>query len=113
MIGENPSETLRSCELPKSGDATALQFGDWLSLVDSMMGDMSYSSSTWWVMVRKAATDCYQRWLLAAPLDRLRLKPQLDPAAAAWPRTERQALSRLLGVIPETILNNLLRLPIG
>ena len=51
-FGENPSETLRTFELPKlAGDATALQFGDWLSVVDSLMGDLSYSSGEWWAMV--------------------------------------------------------------
>jgi len=38
-FGENLSENLRTVELPKlSIDATALQFGDWLSIIDSLMG---------------------------------------------------------------------------
>ena len=53
VCGENPSETLRTVDLPKlSGDATAVQYGDWLSVVDTMMGDLSYTSETWWKMVR-------------------------------------------------------------
>ena len=73
--GENPSENLRTVELPKlSMDATALQFGDWLSIIDSLMGDLSYSSGDWWTMVRGAVDQCYRDWLNVGPIERLRLQ---------------------------------------
>ena len=69
LVGENPSESLRTFDLPLlSEQATALEFGDWLSVVDSHMGDLSYSSSYWWGMVRKAAEGCYKEWLQLGPL---------------------------------------------
>lgn len=106
--GENPTESLRSVELPKlPNDATALQFGDWLSIIDSLMGDLSYSSSEWWDMVRMAVDDCYRAWLNASPLERLRMKPQVDVKTKLWPRTERRALSMLLAAIPEAIRDEL------
>ena len=106
--GENPTESLRSVELPKlPNDATALQFGDWLSIIDSLMGDLSYSSSEWWDMVRMAVDDCYRAWLNASPLERLRMKPQVDMKTKLWPRTERRALSMLLAAIPEAIRDEL------
>ena len=41
-IGENPNETLRTFELPKlDSNATPLTFGDWWSLLNSQMGDLS------------------------------------------------------------------------
>ena len=55
------------------------------------MGDLSYSS-----MVENDPKS--GGWLLG-PLDRLRLKPQLDSQAHLWPRTERKALSMLLQAI--------------
>lgn len=60
-----------------SENTTALEFGDWLSVVDSNMGDLSYSSGVWWNMVKGAVELCYQDWLQKRPVDRLRLKPNL------------------------------------
>ena len=103
-LGENPTESLRSVDLPRLCDeSTGLQFGDWLSIIDSMMGDLSYSSGEWWTFVRRAVDQCYQTWLVSSPLERLRLKPCVDTRALAWPRTERRALSMLLNAIPESI----------
>ena len=97
VCGENPSENLRTVDLPKlSGDATAVQYGDWLSVVDTMMGDLSYTSETWWKMVRSVSDQCYQTWLISGPLERLNLKPQATPEMGMFPRTERRALSMLL-----------------
>ena len=104
VLGENPTESLWSVELPcLSDESTGLQFGDWLSIIDSMMGDLSYSSGEWWAHVRRAVDQCYQTWLVSSPFEKLRLKPCVDPAALAWPRTERRALSMLLNAIPESI----------
>ena len=103
-FGENPSENLRTVDLPKlSMDATALQFGDWLSIIDSLMGDLSYTSGDWWMMIRRAVDQSYMDWLNAGPIDRLRLRPQVDSRVQGWPRTERRALSMLLGAIPDPI----------
>jgi hypothetical protein len=93
---KNPFENLRTVELPKlSMDATALQFGDWLSIIDSLMGDLSYSSGDWWALARGA-------------VERLRLRPQVDPKVQLWPRTERRAGSMLLGAIPDPIKEEIL-----
>ena len=106
IVGENASETLRQFELPKlPEDASALQFGDWLSMVDSQMGDLSYTSEFWWGLVRNAADRSYRDWLGSGPLERLRIKPQLDPRAQGWPRTERRALAMLLAAVPDHIRN--------
>ena len=108
MIGESASESLRTVELPHlSADSTALQYGDWLSIIDSTMGDLSYSSSEWWAYVREGVDRCYADWLKAGSLERLRLKPEIDPKVKFWPRTERRGLSMLLGAIPENIRDEL------
>ena len=106
--GESASESLRTVELPRlSADATALQFGDWLSIIDSIMGDLSYSSSEWWTYVREAVDRCYAEWLRVGPLERLRLKPEVDARVKLWPRTERRGLAMLLSAVPETIKDEL------
>ena len=44
--GEVPGETLRSVDLPKlDRHATSLDFGDWLTVVQQMIGDVSYTSA--------------------------------------------------------------------
>ena len=107
--GENPAETLRSFELPRlSIDSSPVQFGDWYSLTDSYMYDLSYSSGMWWEMVRVAAEKCYKEWLVADPLNRLRLKPQVSPEAGGWPRTEKRALAIILQAVPEVIRSDLI-----
>ena len=108
-VGENPNESLRTCDLPKLSEATtALEFGDWLSVVDSHMGDLSYSSGLWWNMVKGAVEVCYQEWLQKSPVDRLRLKPRLEGPANMWPRTERRALSMLLQAVPEHVKDDVI-----
>ena len=108
VMGENAGETLRSFELPVLHEnSTPLQYGDWLSLVDSLMGDLSYTSDMWWGMVRNAVEVSYKEWLVSNPMDRLRIKPKVDPRAAGWPRTERRALAMLLAAIPESIRNEI------
>lgn len=100
MAGENPTESLRTVDLPKLAmESTGLQFGDWLSVIDSMMGDLSYSSGE---------DQCYQKWLSSSPIERLRLKPSVDSRAQSWPRTERRALAMLLNSVPEQIKEELI-----
>eukprot|EP00434_Breviolum_minutum_P026407 symbB.v1.2.023347.t1/scaffold2131.1/size88260/2 len=102
--GENPTESLRTFELPRLAlEASPLQFGDWLSVIDSLMGDLSYSSKEWWDLIRQSVDQCYAEWLNTGPLERFRLKPQPDDRIRLWPRTERRALSMLLGAVPDTI----------
>ena len=56
--GEVPGETLRSVELPKlDRNATSLEFGDWLTVVQQMIGDVSYTSTQWWEDVG-SSDDC-------------------------------------------------------
>ena len=109
VTGENPNETLRTFDLPRLGEEfSSLEFGDWLSMVDSQMGDLSYSSSVWWGLVKDSVDQCYREWLQQGPIDRLRMKPALDPKASLWPRTERRALAMLLQSIPESIRGELI-----
>ena len=44
-------------------------------------------------MVRGAVDQCYRDWLNVGPLERLRLRPQVDSRVQLWPQTERMALA--------------------
>ena len=80
--GEVPGETLRSVELPKlDRNATSLDFGDWLTVVQQMIGDVSYTSAQWWGVVMTAVEHAYHHWLQADPLMRLRMAPVIPDMA--------------------------------
>lgn len=82
FLEENPNETLRRFELPSlMAETTAIQFGDWVSMVDSHMGDLSCSSKHLVEYGQSAAESCDGEWLRSGPLERLRLKPDLHANA--------------------------------
>ena len=90
-------EAVRTVELPELQDlATAEQdmgpllAGDWMMMISPFMSDLSSSSSAWWQEVLRVANECYQRWLNADPLERLRLLPE---APLAFSRAPGYALS--------------------
>ena len=109
QVGESLSESLRALELPRLGEnTTALSLGDWLAVVEPLMSDLSSTSSTWWRMILEAAYSGYHQWILAGPLDRLRLRPQMPTQALLWPRTEQRAVTMLLACIPDELRKDLI-----
>ena len=106
--GEVPGETLRSVELPKlDRNATSLDFGDWLTVVQQMIGDVSYTSAQWWGVVMTAVEQAYHHWLQADPLMRLRMAPVIPDMARGWPRTENRVVGMLLQAVPKDIYEDL------
>ena len=106
--GEGPGETLRSVELPKlDRNATSLDFGDWLAVVQQMIGDVSYTSAQWWGVVMTAVEQAYHHWLQADPLMRLRMAPVILDMARGWPRTENRVVGMLLQAVPKDIYEDI------
>ena len=106
--GEVPGETLRSVELPKlDRNATSLDFGDWLTVAQQMIGDVSYTSEQWWEVVMTAVEQAYHHWLQADPLMRLRMAPVIPDMARRWPRTEKRVVGMLLQAVPKDIYEDL------
>ena len=106
--GEVPGETLRSVELPKlDRNATSLDFGDWLAVVQQMIGDVSYTSAQWWGEVMTAVEQAYHHWLQADPLMRLRMAPVIPDMARGWPRTENRVVGMLLQAVPKDIYEDI------
>ena len=106
--GEVPGETLRSVELRKlDRNATSLDFGDWLTGVQQMIGDVSYTSAQWWGVVMTAVEQAYHHWLQADPLMRLRMAPVIPDMARGWPRTENRVVGMLLQAAPKDIYEDL------
>ena len=99
-LGDNA----RSVELPVLGlDATALTFGDWLTTLEPLVSEISQGANQWWHLTLKNVEQAYDAWLVADPLQRLRLGPAHSEEANKWPRTERRMLSLLLQAVPDTV----------
>ena len=83
--------------------------GDWLTMVNPFMSDLSSSSSLWWQEVLRVSGDCYRQWLEAEPMERLRLDPSSPEAfrRAPWLRVEQRGQVALLRALPESLKTEL------
>ena len=62
-------EAMRNLELPPlpapSAENAALLFGDWLTVITPLMGDLSTLSKEFWEWVQREVEAKYNEWLLA------------------------------------------------
>ena len=70
-----------------------LTFGDWMATIDHYMKDISTYSAMWWEEVCACAKEAYAEWLVASPLQRLRIKPELPLVCMDLPRTEQRGVA--------------------
>ena len=103
VSGEALNESLRTLELPKLTDCSAVEFGDWLAVITPLMSDLNSTSATWWNLTVSAARMHYEQWKTSNPLERLRIQVQPDPESRRYPRTEQRAVTMLLAAVPEQI----------
>ena len=100
-------ETVRALDLPAlplpSSEGAALQFGDWLTVAYPLMADLSSTSQFWWDGCLSAARELYEQWLVATPLERLRLRPKDVTVDPLYQRVEQRGVSLLLGILPEQL----------
>ena len=71
----------------------SLQFGDWVTVINPLMSDIAGSARTWWRKVVEQAEQAYARWLVATPLEKIRLLPELDLGAEHNFRVEQRGVS--------------------
>ena len=99
----NASEVLRSLDLPSlpaPGPEGALLFGDWLTVATPLVYDVSASAREWWDYVIRRTEETYNEWLVATPLQKLRLRPDLCEDLR-FHRVEQRLISMLLAALPE------------
>ena len=110
--GGSLSESLRNLELPKLSppgtELSAILFGDWLTVVGPLMGDVAPSAREWWRKTMHQVEELYGKWLTATPLQKLRLEPSSDEIVGNFQRIEQRAVSMLLAAIPEVISKELI-----
>ena len=103
-VGQPMPEALKVGDLPSLGSENAsIQFGDWLVLARPVMNDIGGSASAWWNDLLAEVDALYGEWLMASPLQRLRLKPHQRALDATGQRIEMKAVNMLLQVLPEVI----------
>ena len=97
--------TLMTMPSPSEGAEAALTFQDWLEISTSVMADISESSSVWWREVMKVVEDCYDRWLMSSPLERLSIEPVETESlgSSRWVRVNARAASMLLAAMGEDL----------
>ena len=87
LVEELLGDNARSVELPVLGlDATALTFGDRLTTLEPIVSEISQEANQWWQLTLKNVEQAYEAWLVADPLQRLRLGPAPAEEANKWPR---------------------------
>ena len=100
-------ETVRSLELPAlphpAVEGSALQFGDWL-----VLADLSATSQQWCENSLAAARRLYEQWLVATPLDRLRLRPAETRVDPLHLRVEQRGVAMLISVLPEQLRRDII-----
>ena len=95
---------------PHSGQESGIACGDWLVQVRPLVGDMSAGALRWWDNVLGAVTRQYNKWLLADPLERLRLLPPLESdynTTALCRRLDLRTSTLLLGALPSGLKSEL------
>ena len=99
-------EAMRNLELPQlpspSTENAALLFGDWLTVISPLMGDLSTSSREFWDWAQREVEVKYNEWLLATPLGRLRIKVE-EQVSPRFQRLDQRASSTLLAALPEPV----------
>ena len=68
-----------------------------------LMADLSSTSQFWWDGCLSAARELYEQWLVATPLERLRLRPKDVTVDPLYQRVEQRGVSLLLGILPEQL----------
>ena len=67
------------------------------------MSDVSGTASDWWSSMIQAVESHYAQWLVASPLEKLRMRPTPPVHVEANQRLEQRAVTMLLGALPEAL----------
>ena len=113
--GKAEEDKASQVELPKlvvseqDKEISPLIAGDWLTLAGPVMRDLSANSSEWWSQVTSTASEHYQKWLQATPVERLSLRPE-NPTRferTKFSRVEQRGLQLMLKAIPTALRDEL------
>eukprot|EP00435_Cladocopium_sp_Y103_P019170 s4393_g4.t1 len=108
-------EGLRSFQitLPTLPDAqiqnASLEAGDWLTQVRPLIADVSAAASTWWAKIEEETEKCYRNWLMAKPIDKLKVAaPDINELSKGNERLAQRVSVMLLQAIPAGVKQELI-----
>ena len=93
-------------EFPKLPDnGGAIDFQDWLYLVEQQVGSMASGALTWWMQVNQAVTKAYADYQASSPIHRLTVKVDLpaDLEDAKYKKLEKRVSALLVASIPQSM----------
>ena len=94
-------------KLPELSENSTIDVGDWLHALGNAMGDLSNTSATWWTEILKALDVFYKDYIVASPVGRLSLKPEVYETAilkdSRWVRVDKRAATMILASLPSTV----------
>jgi hypothetical protein len=69
------------------------------------IGDWIVQSAAWWRGAFLRGTQAYERWLMAPPMERLAVEPEVpcEFEQGPWARIERRVALALMKALPESI----------
>ena len=106
------SEPMRSSDLPllqqPGTEQSALQFGDWITVVTPLVGDVAGHARGWWNGILRESAALYDKWLTSTPLERIRLRPAEVQLSEGQLRLEQKVVPMILKSVPETIKQDLI-----
>ena len=101
----DPSKTV--VEFPKlpenTAESGAIDFQDWLYLVEQQVGSLAAGASTWWAGMLEAAMQAYSSYQAATPIQRLTIKAELpfEWEDEKYSKLEKRVAALLLGALPQ------------
>ena len=86
-----------------SAESGAIDFQDWLYLVEQQVGSLAAGASTWWAAMLDAAMKAYGKYQSSTPIQRLSVTSEL---AAEWEdpkysKLEKRVSALLVGALPQ------------
>ena len=94
-------------EFPKLAENTpesgAIDFQDWLYLVEQQVGSLAAGASTWWTGMLEAAMQAYSAYQAATPIQRLTVKAELpfEWEDEKYSKLEKRVAALMLGALPQ------------
>ena len=103
----DPSKSVAEFPKPKenSTESGAIDFQDWLCLVEQQVGSMASGASVWWNGMVAAAMAAYGRYQASTPIQRLSISAELPAELedAKFSKLEKRVAALLVASLPQAM----------
>ena len=97
--------TVELSAMPEVTTDAAVEFSDWLYVVEQTIGAITDSAARWFATNLACAREAYARYQQSSALERLSISPLLPPELldAKWQRLERRVMSLFLAAMTKSV----------